>query len=248
MNHGIALSEDGKTLYASDPSNVYAWSYNEGGPSVSKSSRIIISGMDSNGHTSRTLLMSSKEPGTLIVSRGSSSNFDRKAQDILSGTSQIRVFDVKNPENKPYDYASEGRLLGWGLRNSVGVAEEPLTGGIYSVENSADEIKRNGVDIHENNPGEEMNFHGYLNESTVDQGGNYGYPDCLALFDETIPELGSLTVGNQFAGNQNSSVDDVFCTTQRIAPKLTFLAHQAPLDIVFLPNGSKAFVSFHGSW
>lgn len=29
---------------------------------------------------------------------------------------------------------------------------------------------------------------------------------------------------------------------------MTFLAHQAPLDIIFLPNGSQAFVSFHGSW
>ena len=248
MNHGIALSEDGKTLYASDSSNVYAWSYDEEGPSVGKESRTIIGGMDSNGHTSRTLLISSKEPGTMVVSRGSSSNFDRKAQDISSGISQIRAFNLDTQDNNIYDYASQGRLLGWGLRNSVGVAEEPLTGGIYSVENSADEIRRNGIDIHENNPGEEMNFHGYLNESTIDQGGNYGYPDCTTLFNTTIPDLGSLGVGDQFSGNQNSSVDDNFCTTQRIPPRLTFPAHQAPLDIVFLRNGTKAFVSFHGSW
>jgi len=248
LNHGIALSEDGKTLYASDSSNVYAWSYDESGPSVGKTSRTIIAGMDSNGHTSRTLLMSSKVPGTLVVSRGSSSNFDRKAQDVSSGISQIKAFDLNTIGSNTYDYATQGMLLGWGLRNSVGVAEEPLDGGIYSVENSADEIRRNGVDIHENNPGEEMNFHGYLNGSTVDQGSNYGYPDCLSLFDAAIPELGSLTVGSQFSGNQNSSVDDEFCTTQRIPPRLTFPAHQAPLDIVFLSNGSKAFVSFHGSW
>ena len=176
MNHGIALSEDGKTLYASDSSNVYAWSYDDAAPSVSKARRTIIEGMDSNGHTSRTLLMSSRQPGTLVVSRGSSSNFDLKAQDVSSGISQIRAFDINAVPDTPYDYASQGRLLGWGLRNSVGVAEEPLTGGIYSVENSADEIRRNGVDIHEDNPGEELNFHGYLNGSTASQGGNYGYP------------------------------------------------------------------------
>ena len=32
-----------------------------------------------------------------------------------------------------YSFAHDGLRLGWGLRNSVGVAEHPQTGGIYSV-------------------------------------------------------------------------------------------------------------------
>jgi glucose/arabinose dehydrogenase len=194
--------------------------------------------------------MSSKEPGTLLVSRGSDSNIDNAAEDITTGHSQIKAFNVGNitSTSQPYDFQTSGRLLGWGLRNSVGVAEEPLTGGIYSVENSADDIDRDGVNIHENNPGEEMNYHGFLNSSTENQGGNYGYPYCFALWNTSIPDLATMTIGSQFALTPNSTINDTFCADERVPPRLTFQAHMAPLDIKFLPNGTEAFVTFHGSW
>jgi glucose/arabinose dehydrogenase len=206
--------------------------------------------MSNDDHTTRTLLMSAKEPGILVVSRGSNSNIDLEAEDINTGHSQIKAFDINNltSTSQPYDFKSDGRLLGWGLRNSVGVAEEPLTGGIYSVENSADEIDRDGVDIHEDNPGEEMNYHGFLNSSTENQGGNYGYPYCFALWNTSIPDLGTMTVGSQFTLEQNATINDTFCAKERVPPRLTFQAHMAPLDIIFLPNGTEAFVTFHGSW
>jgi glucose/arabinose dehydrogenase len=206
--------------------------------------------MSNNDHTTRTLLMSAKKPGILVVSRGSNANIDTAAEDITTGHSQIKAFDVSNltSTSQPYDFKSNGRLLGWGLRNSVGVAEEPLTGGIYSVENSADQIERDGVDIHQNNPGEEMNYHGFLNSSTENQGGNYGYPFCFALWNTSIPDLGTMTIGSQFTLSQNTSINDTFCAAERVPPRLTFQAHMAPLDIIFLPNGTEAFVSFHGSW
>jgi glucose/arabinose dehydrogenase len=206
--------------------------------------------MSNDDHTTRTLLMSSKEQGILVVSRGSNSNIDVEAEGITTGHSQIKAFNVSNITytSQPYDFQSSGRLLGWGLRNSVGVAEEPLTGGIYSVENGADELVRDGVDIHLNNPGEEMNYHGFLNSSTENQGGNYGYPYCFALWNTTIPDLGTMTIGSQFTLEQNSTINDSFCAEERVPPRLTFQAHMAPLDIKFLPNGSEAFVTFHGSW
>lgn len=206
--------------------------------------------MDNDDHTTRTLLMSQKSPSTLIVSRGSSSNLDLSAESLDTGHSQIKAFDLANltSSSSPYNFNTAGRLLGWGLRNSVGVAEEPLTGGIYSVENSVDEIERNDVDIHQTNPGEEVNFHGFLNGSTENQGGNYGYPLCYALWNTSIPNVEKLTVGAQFTMDQNATVDDNFCAEERVPPRLTFEAHVAPLDIIFLANGTKAYVSFHGSW
>jgi glucose/arabinose dehydrogenase len=206
--------------------------------------------MSNDDHTTRTLLMSEKEPGTLVVCRGSNSNIDLEAEALASGHSQIKAFNTKNltDTSAPYDFVTAGRLLGWGLRNSVGVVEEPLHGGIYSVENSADDVTRDGIDIHENNPGEEMNYHGFLNTSTADQGGNYGYPLCYALWNTSIPDLGTLTVGSQFTLEQNSTINDTFCAEERVPPRLTFQAHMAPLDIIFLPNGTEAYVSFHGSW
>ncbi|KAH6678604.1 soluble quino protein glucose/sorbosone dehydrogenase [Halenospora varia] len=249
LNHGIALSNDSRTLYASSSNSVYSWSYDPTAVTVSSTNTTLVTGMSNSDHTTRTLLISQKQPGILVVSRGSSENIDLQAEDINTGHSQLKAFDLNNftAESSPYDFTTSGRLLGWGLRNSVGVAEEPLTGGIYTVENSADQIQRGEVDIHQNNPGEEMNFHGFLNSSTENQGGNYGYPYCFALWNTSIPNVGSLKVGSQFSLQQNSTVNDTFCG-EHVAPRLTFQAHMAPLDILFLPNGTEAFVSFHGSW
>ena len=202
--------------------------------------------MSNTDHTTRTLLMSRKQPGMLVVSRGSSGNVDGLARDITSGHSQIRVFDTNHLPSTPYDFPSQGTMIGWGLRNSVGVAEEPVTGGIYSVENSVDQIDRDGTDIHENNPGEEMNFHGSLN-STQFRGKNYGYPDCFAVWDTDIPHANGLVVGDQFTPSPNNTFSDETCQADDVDPRLTLQAHMAPLDIIFTPNGSTAYVTFHGS-
>ncbi|KAL1845363.1 hypothetical protein VTK73DRAFT_624 [Phialemonium thermophilum] len=248
LNHGIELSKDGKTLYASSDDKVFSWAYDSAAVSVS-GKRTLIQNMTNSDHVSRTLLLSRKAPDLLLVSRGSSENVDAGAAVLANGRSVIRAFNISNVTDTPYDFPSQGKLLGWGLRNSVGVAEEPQTGGIFSVENSADQMRRDGEDIHENNPGEEMNFHGFLNGSTEHQGGNYGYPHCFALWDKNIPNAGNLTVGNQFAPDPDySESQDRSCLNDYVPPRLTFQAHMAPLDIKFTPDGSLAYITFHGSW
>jgi len=133
----------------------------------------------------------------------------------------------------------------------VGVAEEPVSGGVYSVENSVDNFQRGTVLINENNPGEEMNFHGYLNGTQYEQqGGNYGYPICYAAWNVSeIPDNEGITTGSQFAiGGQNDTVNDEKCRDDHIAPRSTFQAHMAPIDIKFNTNGTGAWVTFRGSW
>ena len=249
LNHGLELSQDGKTLYASTPEAAYSWEYDPAQATVSNTNQTLVTGMSTSDHTTRTLLMSQKEPGLLLVSRGSTSNVDLDAAKLSSGHSQIRAFNLTNLTDI-YDYNSDGLRLGWGLRNSVGVVEHPDTGGIYSVENSVDEMIRDGKDVHQDNPGEEMNFHGYLNGTEyAPQGTNYGYPFCFAAWvPEDLPNNSNLTVGSQFAiGDQNSTVNDTFCAEQT-PPRLTFQAHMAPLDIKFNDSASEAWVTFHGSW
>lgn len=188
----------------------------------------------SDGHVTRTLLLSKQVEGMLLVSRGSMSNLDPAAQDISTGVSTIKAFNISNMTDSAYNFAQDGLLLGWGLRNSVGVAEDPATGGIYSVENSVDNFEREGQNIHQNNPGEELNFHGYLNGTQTDeQGGNYGYPSCFAAWNvSSIPQNEGIEVGTQFAiGDQNATVNDTFCQNDHVPPRLTFAAHMAPLDI-----------------
>ncbi|KAI5467649.1 soluble quino protein glucose/sorbosone dehydrogenase [Mariannaea sp. PMI_226] len=263
LNHGIALSDDGRTLYASTTNEVYSWSYNAADVSVSTSSRqTLVTNMTNEGHTTRTILLSQKHPDYLVVSRGSNSNSDEEAADRASGHSQLRAFNItalqttnqnEDKAKKPYEFL-DGKLLGWGLRNSVGVAEHPSTGGIWTVENSVDNLRRHGKDIHQDNPGEELNFHGYLNGSSEHQGGNYGYPVCYTVWStKGFPDLGDLTTGDQFAADEDDTnlitiQDDGECNTKYVPPELAFQAHTAPLDIKFNENGTKAFVTFHGSW
>ena len=206
--------------------------------------------MNTDDHTTRTLLLSQKVNGTLLISRGSTSNVDLDAEMLSSGHSQIRAFNVDNITQNGYNYDTDGLRLGWGLRNSVGVAEHPITGGIYSVENSVDQIMRQGKDVHQDNPGEEMNFHGYLNGTEyAPQGSNYGYPYCYAAWVPVdLPQNSHLTIGSNFAmGDQNSTINDTYCAEQT-PPRLTFQAHMAPLDLKFNNSASEAWVTFHGSW
>ncbi|KAH8896680.1 soluble quino protein glucose dehydrogenase [Thozetella sp. PMI_491] len=249
LNHGLALSADGKTLYASSSSSVYAWAYDPTAGTVGQTPREVVANMTNNDLVTRTLLMSAKEPDVLIVSRGSADTLVSAAQTLSSGLSQIRAFNLTNlTGSAPYSFGSEGTVLGWGLRNSVGVVEHPVTGGIYGVENSVDGVQRDGVDIHENNPGEELNYFGVLG-STQNQGGHYGYPRCFAVWDlAEIPNHDGLEVGSQFAIQENSTLTDETCASDYIAPRLTFSPHMAPLDIKFDAAGTTAYITFHGSF
>jgi len=189
----------------------------------------------------------------MVVSKGSLSNIDMLATDRRTGSSQVKAFNLTN-STSPYDYNSDGLLLGWGLRNEVGIGEHPESGGIWGIENSADQMTRMGVDIHVDNPAEKLNFLGYLTGTeSPNQGGNFGYPWCFAAWEvDDIPDNGNLTVGSQFAidattASNNENKTDEFCAEQ-IPPRLSFQAHMAPMDIKFNNSGREAWVTFRGSW
>lgn len=189
----------------------------------------------------------------MVVSKGSLSNIDIKATDITTGSSQVKAFNLTN-STSVYDYNTEGLVLGWGLRNEVGIAEHPASGGIYGIENSADQMTRMGVDIHEDNPAEELNFLGYLDgTASNNQGGNFGYPWCFSAWEvDDLPDNRNLSVGSQFAvdaspDSNNENRTDEFCAAQ-VPPRLVFQAHMAPMDIKFNNSGREAWITFRGSW
>jgi glucose/arabinose dehydrogenase len=197
-------------------------------------------------HFTRTILALKKAPGILLVSRGSTANVDQKARDIGTGISQIRAYNLST--GKSYKY-TEGKLIAWGLRNAIGLGENPANGGIWSHENGSDDMKRDGTDIHINSPGEEINYHGTMQDTSV-HGKNYGYPECAAAW--TLPEMPraqKLKVGMQFSyQGSGAGINDDTCSRNYVSPRITLPAHWAPIDIAFNTKGSAAYMTAHGSW
>ncbi|KEY71472.1 hypothetical protein S7711_03538 [Stachybotrys chartarum IBT 7711] len=251
LTHSLALCNDGKSLLASSDTEVICYNYSatEGWMQMPTA---VITGMAPGGdHRTRTLLVPPQNPSRLIVAHGSISNVDEAAYNVSSGRSQIRIFH--HDEFLTLGSASfteVGEPYARGLRNVVGLGEDPSTGWIWSVENSMDNFQRFGEDVHGDNPGDELNFHGIPDETSSEYGKHFGYPDCVAIWDPSSVNLyNDAQTGKQMSGSHSKEVvSDDECQVLFVPPKLTFGAHQSPLDITFLNDGSAALVAFHGSW
>ncbi|KAI3398362.1 hypothetical protein diail_9454 [Diaporthe ilicicola] len=251
LNHGIDFSADGKTLFVSSQASAYSYAY-DAAAGTATGGKAIITGMSHADHVSRTLWASKFKPDLLIVSRGSNANIDPATVDPSVGRSVIKYYSISAVTQTPVDMAKGGVLLAGGLRNSVGVTENPVTGEVWSVENSMDDVTRQGRDIHNNDPAEELNYHGRLNETgNTLQGANFGYPGCVAVWTPGDLSNSALKVGMHFVPNlasgQDAATADAGCT-KFTAPKLTLPPHTAPLDIKFNKNATAAYISLHGSW
>ena len=121
LNHGIAVSADGKTLYASSSTTVFQWTYDAATTSVSGASKSIITGMYNGGHPTRTLALSKLNPNLLVVSHGSNSNFDYPSENPAVGRSIVKVFDLSKLASTPYNYPKDGWNAGYGMRNEIGL-------------------------------------------------------------------------------------------------------------------------------
>ena len=121
LNHGIALSPDGKTLYASSMTTVFQWTYDAATMATSGAAKTIISGMYSGGsHVSRTLAIAKSKPNLLVVNHGSNANFDTATAQSTTGRAIVKVFDLtKLPATGAFNYAKDGSVVGYGLRNEI---------------------------------------------------------------------------------------------------------------------------------
>ncbi|KAB5572764.1 hypothetical protein GE09DRAFT_683719 [Coniochaeta sp. 2T2.1] len=264
LNHGIALPQDQwfGWLYASNSNNVYEYWYNVSDGHASGGGLFMgnMGNAGNGGHSTRNLLYAQSGAfDHLLVSRGSEGNVDLLATNASTGHATIKYFDMYDLSmarpSAPADFIRDGQVLGKGLRNSVGIAKHPITDVIWSVENSMDGVSRLGVDVHDNNPGEELNYHGDLRDPSTNPfvGRNYGYPSCTAVWDPSTLQNPELKQGQQFYPNAiNGSTmvgfDRICSSSNYEAPRVVLPAHTAPLGIEFLPDGSAAFISLHGSW
>ncbi|EUC31905.1 hypothetical protein COCCADRAFT_38067 [Bipolaris zeicola 26-R-13] len=248
LNHGIVFSQDGKILYASSATSVFAWVYDAATMSVSGNSTIMITGMDTKGHVTRSLSIPPKYPNLLLVSHGSNGNIDYGSIDVKTGRACIKVFNMTAIPPNGYDYVTSGTQLGYGLRNEVGLAFDAASH-LWGVENSADELHRtiNGIstDIHNDNPADELN---YIGDSSRENRDWYGYPTCFTVFSPSTIPGGNFTAGDQFVLEPNATFTDTTCKERSIAPQVALPAHSTPLDAKFNTDFSALYITLHGSW
>ena len=207
-----------------------------------------------HGHKTRTLAFDNQ--GRLYVSIGSAGNVDTN-----SYRSRIRRFDLTS-SSFPLDFAT-GEIYADGLRNEVGLAFDRFNV-LWGVENGADKLIRNdlGGDIHNNNPGEELNRF-----PEEDIGKHWGYPYCWSEYHLDADD-GGLGKGTRWAWPSfmppASDKDDAWCRANTLPSKLSMQAHSAPLGLTFyqwkenvdsecigtFPKSMDGhlFVAFHGSW
>ncbi|PPQ71370.1 hypothetical protein CVT24_011756 [Panaeolus cyanescens] len=248
LNHAVEFSVDGTKIFASSSDIAWSWTYDAASMTASDR-RTLITGMHNVGHTTRTLLVSKKYPNLLMASVGSDGNIDLPSFHPASGRAQIRVFDQNTLPSNGVPY-TQGRVLGYGLRNDVGMAED-AAGIVHSVENSMDNAYRtiNGVrtDVHNDNPGEPVWRLGTPNTPSNLFG---GYPYCFLVWEPSNFRDKTFQPGDWFVQAPNSTLTDSWCEANAVKPKAMLPPHTAPLDMKFGvgDDAVNLYVSLHGSW
>ncbi len=241
LNHGVALWDG--MLYASSATTVYRWPYAAGARDELGDAETVVTGLPNGGHSTRTLVFDSE--GRLYVSIGSGGNVDED-----SSRSRIVRYDQQALASGAT--FGQGEVFADGLRNEVGLRFDDQ-GRLWGIENGLDNLNRAdlGGDIHNDNPGEELNLF-------AEAGRFYGYPYCWSeyLLPQGVGQgTGTQWVHPDFMGD--GVHDDEWCreVDNVVPPVLTLQAHVAPLDILFYYGSAfpsdyvgDLIVGYHGSW
>ena len=226
--HGLALGPDGK-VYIGVVGGVKRFDLAAPAASLEDviGGRAAVPGPPGDGrHPLVSLLFTDR--GTLLINVGSySNNCETEAGDLPApakpcpetlgekGHGQVREYD--------FDW-SRGTATGWrafaaGLRNSLGLAQNPASKVILQAENARDDIDQVMPDLasDEDLPPDEINL--------LEAGRDYGWPYCY----------GDRLTSPEYAGWDCSAT---------AAPVTLLPAHAAPLGLAWWQGG--LVVGFHG--
>jgi glucose/arabinose dehydrogenase len=245
-----AIDVAGGYLYAGGPNGVKRFPYTPTSMNGGAGEDVVIGQPGTGNHPLHTVHV---WDGFLYVHSGSSGNASNTSNPNSSTydttRALLRRFDLsKFMSGTPFQWTS-GEIVSQGLRNMVGYAR---TGGrMYGVVNGLDDVHYKSVDVHNDNPGEQLVLLG--------MGKKFGYPFCYTA-QRVVSNNMVITPGTQLV-NQDypvNGIDDNWCAQNSNPPVTFFQAHSAPLEITFFdvqPTGglpekyrNGAFVSFHGSW
>jgi glucose/arabinose dehydrogenase len=242
-------------LYAGTATGVKRWPWSptatDGGAGED-----VVTGQPNGGHTNHTVHV---YDGYLYVHSGSAGNATRSnttgdKSEYDDNRSMIRRFNLASfTPGTPFQWLT-GEIVTQGLRNANGFTRN-AQGRMYAVVNGLDEIRYQGNDVHNDNPGEQV--------LEIAMGKKYGYPFCftaqrVVTGGSTVVPPGTQLVNVNLDDGTNPH-DDAWCAANSDKPATFIQAHSAPLDIVFFdgadPTGNLpekyrggAFVALHGSW
>ncbi len=236
-----AGSNDGVKRFAYDPATL------KGGAAED-----VVVGQPGGGHAKHTVRV---YDGFLYVHSGSSGNATHEGgngqADYDTKRSLIMRFDLsKLTPGKPFAW-TDGEPYTLGLRNVNGFSRNELTKKVYGVVNGLDEQRYKSVDVHNDNPGEQV--------LEIAAGKKYGYPFCFTaqrvVDGANVVAPGTQLVNVSYPSNPH---DDAWCGANSSKPTTFVQAHSAPLDIAFFDTQAQgvlpekwrggAFIALHGSW
>ncbi|MDB5538617.1 MAG: L-sorbosone dehydrogenase, partial [Devosia sp.] len=127
LNQPFGMALIGSTLYVGNTDGVYAFPYTEGTTRITAPGKKLMN-TPPGGHWTRSLLASA-DGKKLYVGVGSDSNIGENGMAAEQGRAAIHELDLET---------GNSRIFAGGLRNPVGLAFEPSTGGLWTVVNERD--------------------------------------------------------------------------------------------------------------
>jgi glucose/arabinose dehydrogenase len=242
-------------LYAGTPNGVARFKWSSGSAKAGEKQDVIVDEPAGGNHPLHTTHVFPDETGKgrfLYVHSGSADNAsDPMSPAYDTNRSLIKRFDLaKLVAGTPFKW-DDGEVVTVGLRNVVGFQRSARLGKIFGVVNGMDNVTYKGVDVHNDNPGEQVVL--------VEKGKQYGYPFCFTA--QRVVDGGVLVPPGTQLKNEGfaSPHDDAWCQANSSKPASFLQSHTAPLDLVFfdgaLPTGglpdryrNGAFIAMHGSW
>jgi len=140
LNHGLDLTPDGKTMYASGENQAFSWTYDPATRQATNQ-KTVVTGMATGIHSTRAIKVVPQKPNLVLLQVGSNANLDMQSAQASTGRAIIKVFDMASAPANGYNYNTQGQVFAYGLRNEIGFVADPA-GNFWGVENSGDVSSR----------------------------------------------------------------------------------------------------------
>jgi len=242
---GIAIYKD--HVYAETNDKIVRYALPKDGVAPTGTAETIVSGMPITGdHPMHPFAIDAQ--GNMYVDLGSATNSCQSENRMpnVPGNNPCTELETRGgtwryDANKLNQHFSPAERFSTGIRNGEGFSFDSA-GRIYATQHGRDQLGENwGYSTMEsaNEPAEEL-IH-------LQQGGDYGWPECYYDYDQK-----KLVLAPEYGGNTGKTVG---VCAQKLAPVAAFPAHWAPNDLLIyegsqFPSTYKdgAFIAFHGSW